>query len=209
VQDGRYRLPAAWHLRDARNLLPTSNRSGLRSNCSAFGSEETPIEELASVRRTNGTYSFPVSGFHERAFVICSEGMSETRLISLNCDAPPCLADVGCPASDWCWSHGLRTSDRRPCQLAQAPRNKNPAIGIRSSSNSINKITTNTVEIASIRIYARALQSSVEIARLGPAARNDALTIRTADPYPLSAATRAPRHLAVPPRPSRAAQAAA
>jgi hypothetical protein len=99
VQDGRYRLPAAWHLRDARNLLPTSNRSGLRSNCSAFGSEETPIEELASVRRTNGTYSFPVSGFHERAFVICSEGMSETRLISLNCDAPPCLADVGCPAS--------------------------------------------------------------------------------------------------------------
>jgi hypothetical protein len=31
----------------------------------------------------------------------------------------------------------------------------------------INKITTNTVEIASIRIYARALQSSVEIARLG------------------------------------------
>jgi hypothetical protein len=43
----------------------------------------------------------------------------------------------------------------------------------------INKITTNTVEIASIRIYARALQSSVEIARLGPAARNDALTIRT------------------------------
>jgi hypothetical protein len=31
----------------------------------------------------------------------------------------------------------------------------------------INKITTNTVEIASIRIYARALQFSVEIARLG------------------------------------------
>jgi hypothetical protein len=31
----------------------------------------------------------------------------------------------------------------------------------------LNKITTNTVEIASIRIYARALQSSVEVARLG------------------------------------------
>jgi hypothetical protein len=42
-----------------------------------------------------------------------------------------------------------------------------------------NKITTNTVEIASIRIYARALQSLVEIARLGPAARDDALTIRS------------------------------
>jgi hypothetical protein len=49
----------------------------------------------------------------------------------------------------------------------------------------INKITTNTVEIASIRIYARALQSLVEIARLGPAARNDALTIRTANPLPI------------------------
>src|SRR5215510_1853504 len=48
------------------------------------GSEEAPNEELASVRRTNRTYSFPVSGFHERAFAICSEGMSETRLTSLN-----------------------------------------------------------------------------------------------------------------------------
>ena len=43
----------------------------------AVGSEEAPNEELASVRRTNRTYSFPVSGFHERAFAICSEGMSE------------------------------------------------------------------------------------------------------------------------------------
>ena len=50
----------------------------------AVGSEEAPNEELASVRRTNRTYSFPVSGFHERAFAICSEGMSETRLTSLN-----------------------------------------------------------------------------------------------------------------------------
>jgi hypothetical protein len=31
----------------------------------------------------------------------------------------------------------------------------------------INKITTNTVEVASIRIFSRELQSSVEIARLG------------------------------------------
>jgi hypothetical protein len=73
---------------------------------------------------------------------------------------------------------------------------RSPAIS--TVTTIINKITTNTVEIASIRIYARALQSSVEIARLGPAARNEALTI------PLSAATMAPRHLAVPPRPSRA-----
>src|SRR6516164_3763039 len=50
----------------------------------AVGSEEAPNEELASVRRTNRTYSFPVSGFHERAFAICSEGMSATRLTSLN-----------------------------------------------------------------------------------------------------------------------------
>src|ERR1700748_2441016 len=48
------------------------------------GSEAAPHEELASVRRTHRTYSFPVSGFHERAFAICSEGMSETRLTSLN-----------------------------------------------------------------------------------------------------------------------------
>jgi hypothetical protein len=68
----------------------------------------------------------------------------------------------------------------------------------RARAQIINKINTNTVEITSIRIYARALQSSVEIARLGPAARNDALTIRTADAHPLSAATRAPRHLTVP-----------
>jgi len=51
---------------------------------SSVGSEEAPNEELASVRRTNRTYSFPVSGFHERAFAICSEGISETRLTSLN-----------------------------------------------------------------------------------------------------------------------------
>ena len=50
----------------------------------AVGSEEAPNEGLASVRRTNRTYSFPVSGFHERAFAIRSEGMSETRLTSLN-----------------------------------------------------------------------------------------------------------------------------
>ena len=34
------------------------------------GSEEAPIERLASVRRTNWTCSFPASSFHEWAFAI-------------------------------------------------------------------------------------------------------------------------------------------
>ncbi len=67
---------------------PSRSALRLRIGFAAFpptvGSEEAPTEELASVRRTNRTYSFPVSGFHERAFAICSEGMSETRLTSLN-----------------------------------------------------------------------------------------------------------------------------
>ena len=43
------------------------------------------IEALRRQRRPPmRTYSFPVSGFHERAFAICSEGISETRLTSLN-----------------------------------------------------------------------------------------------------------------------------
>ena len=61
-----------------------AGRPALFVGFTAVGSEEAPSEELASVRRTNRTYSFPVSGFHERAFAICSEGMSETRLTSLN-----------------------------------------------------------------------------------------------------------------------------
>ncbi len=61
-----------------------ADRSALFVGFFAVGSEEAPTEELASVRRTNRTYSFPVSGFHERAFAICSEGMSETRLTSLS-----------------------------------------------------------------------------------------------------------------------------
>jgi hypothetical protein len=84
VQDGRYRLSAAWHLRDARIYSPLPTVRAFGRIAPPVGSEEAPIEELASVRRTNRAYSFPVSGFHERAFVICSEGMSETRLISLN-----------------------------------------------------------------------------------------------------------------------------
>src|ERR1700756_930223 len=48
------------------------------------GSEEAPTEGLASVRRTNGTCSFPAFRFHERAFAILREGINETRLTSLN-----------------------------------------------------------------------------------------------------------------------------
>ena len=48
------------------------------------GSGEAPIEGLASARRSNGSCSFPASRFHEWAFVIRSEGISETRPTSLN-----------------------------------------------------------------------------------------------------------------------------
>src|SRR5271168_1508655 len=65
-------------------LLATSTVRAFGGAPPPVGSEEAPNEELASVRRTNRTYSFPVSGFHERAFAICSEGISETRLTSLN-----------------------------------------------------------------------------------------------------------------------------
>jgi hypothetical protein len=37
---------------------------------SAVGSEEAPIERLASVRRANWTCSFPASSFHDWAFAI-------------------------------------------------------------------------------------------------------------------------------------------
>ena len=67
-----------------RSISSAADSSALFTDFSAVGSEEAPNEELTSVRRTNRTYSFPVSGFHERAFAICSEGMSETRLTSLN-----------------------------------------------------------------------------------------------------------------------------
>jgi hypothetical protein len=50
---------------------------------SAVGSEEAPGETLASVRRSNWTCGFPASSFYERPFR-GREGMSETRLTSLN-----------------------------------------------------------------------------------------------------------------------------
>ena len=44
---------------------------GINSTGFTFvGSEEAPIERLASVRRTNWTCSFPASSFHEWAFAI-------------------------------------------------------------------------------------------------------------------------------------------
>jgi hypothetical protein len=70
-------------LKDKTRERASSSAHGC-SRFASVGSEEAPNEGLASVRRTNRTYSFPVSGFHERAFAICSEGMSETRLTSLN-----------------------------------------------------------------------------------------------------------------------------
>src|SRR3984893_13536597 len=48
------------------------------------GSEEAAIEGLASVRRSNGTCSFPAFRFHEWLREIRREGISETRLTSLN-----------------------------------------------------------------------------------------------------------------------------
>ena len=50
---------------------------------SAVGSEEAPIEGLASVRHSNGTCSFPAFRFHEWLCEVRREGISETRLTYL------------------------------------------------------------------------------------------------------------------------------
>jgi hypothetical protein len=49
----------------------------------AVGSEEAPIEGLASVRHSNGSCSFPASRFHEWFREIRREGISETKLTYL------------------------------------------------------------------------------------------------------------------------------
>jgi len=59
-------------------------RSTKKAPSASVGSEEAPIEGLASVRRSNGTCSFPAFRFHEWFRVIRREGISETRLTSLN-----------------------------------------------------------------------------------------------------------------------------
>jgi len=46
----------------------------------AVGSEEAPIEELASVRHSNGTCSFPAFRFHEWFREVRREGIGETRV---------------------------------------------------------------------------------------------------------------------------------
>src|SRR5216683_7497847 len=46
----------------------------------AVGSEEAPIEGLASVRHSNGACSFPALRFHEWPCEVRGEGISETRL---------------------------------------------------------------------------------------------------------------------------------
>src|SRR3984893_14753316 len=65
----------------------------------AVGSEEAPIEGLASVRHSNGTCSFPAFRFHEWLREVRREGISEKRL--------PCPPESGPSASD------LRTSNDR------------------------------------------------------------------------------------------------
>ena len=49
----------------------------------AVGSEEAPIEGLASVRRSKGTCSFPAFRFHEWFWEVRREGISETKLTYL------------------------------------------------------------------------------------------------------------------------------
>jgi hypothetical protein len=75
---------------------PLASRTLLRFV--AVGSEEAPIEELASVRRSNGTCSFPAFRFHEWPREVRREGIGETL---------PCPPESGPSASD------LRTSNDR------------------------------------------------------------------------------------------------
>src|ERR1700758_513209 len=63
---------------------PCHHTPSRRADATAVGSEEAPIEGLASVRRSNGTCSFPAFRFHEWLREIRREGINETRLTSLN-----------------------------------------------------------------------------------------------------------------------------
>src|SRR5271157_3663875 len=69
------------------SIKPDSVAPSLQRHYSTFitvGSEEAPIEGLASVRRSNGTCSFPAFRFQEWLREIRREGISDTRLTSLN-----------------------------------------------------------------------------------------------------------------------------
>ena len=63
------------------NSLPlTASPCGRLSRPLSVGSEEAPIEGLASVRHSNGACSFPALRFHEWPCEVRGEGISETRL---------------------------------------------------------------------------------------------------------------------------------
>src|SRR2546423_5773711 len=78
-------------------LRSTRSGSGRPSPFAGFpavGSEEAPIEGLASVRRSNGTCSFPAFRFHEWLREIRREGISETRLILCPPESGPSSSDL-------------------------------------------------------------------------------------------------------------------
>src|SRR5271156_4966014 len=67
--------------------VPTLGSANSAAGCralfvgfTAVGSEQAPIEGLASVRHSNGTRSFPAFRFHEWPCEVRAEGISETRL---------------------------------------------------------------------------------------------------------------------------------
>src|SRR6266571_4624056 len=68
-------------------VLPSTasaeGKPSLFGRFSGVGSEEAPIEGLASVRHSNGTCSFPAFRFHEWLCEVRREGISETRLTYL------------------------------------------------------------------------------------------------------------------------------
>ena len=88
------------HVAQEQFQLPlTASPCGRLSRPLSVGSEEAPSEELASVRHSNGTCSFPAFRFHEWLREVRREGIGETRL--------PCPPERGPSASV------IRTSNDR------------------------------------------------------------------------------------------------
>src|SRR6266699_2987869 len=81
------RTAAASRLFPLGEALPSTTSAEsclpLFSRFASVGSEEAPIEGLASVRHSNGTCSFPAFRFHEWLCEVRREGISETRLTYL------------------------------------------------------------------------------------------------------------------------------
>jgi hypothetical protein len=75
----------------------------------SVGSEEAPIEGLASVRRSNGTCSFPAFRFHEWLREVRREGIGETWL--------PCPPESGPSASDLRPSNDRIVSSKRDVRV--------------------------------------------------------------------------------------------